>query len=101
MSTLFLLTVVLPNVLLALVLFGGHYLIRKYGHWESWVVYERAGQRIGEKRLARHLTRRGAERWAHSTTHTPQVLSATLGTALRPGFDGYLIWANPEARRAA
>jgi hypothetical protein len=64
--------------------------------WESWVVYERAGVRLKERPVRRHFTRRAAERFAESTTNSPEVLARTIESA----STGAMIFVNGEARRA-
>jgi hypothetical protein len=55
--------------------------------WESWAVYTKntlAGvERVGERRLRRHFTRRGARRHADAVTNRPEVIEKALAAMAR------------------
>lgn len=81
-----------------------------HGRWQSWVVYTRDGQRVGERKLHSHPTRCAAVRWACMICDSPEALSCSLGTALRGGLmifadaavkgpDGALVLVHPEDAR--
>jgi hypothetical protein len=63
--------------------------------WESWVVYTRDGERVGERRLRRHLTEGAARRWGEAVAYRPEVLAATIETAL----GGRMVFVEAEVRR--
>jgi hypothetical protein len=65
------------------------------GRWQSWVVYTRDGQRVGERQLDNHPTRRAAVRWASMICNSPEALSCSLRTALR---GGPMIFANAAVK---
>lgn len=65
--------------------------------WESWVVYERAGAKVGERFLRRHFTAKAAFEFANDISSDPKLLEGMIDAMIA---GERVVFVHPDVRPA-